>query len=377
MSRVPEHDIHVTRNKSGKGYRYEICFENEAGSFAVSAKDAQTCEDRFRKQYRKAYRRLEEALESECFADPSVPDDNDVPAEASPEDDSAAEQGASGAPAEEQAPSAKSGAADPGKKFRMESQDMGDGRRIKVELNQDNLPRDLGNLAALYFDVVYKQDPDMSPDDLAKDRDVFNLLVVDNNETKAMNFLDSEEVQNACNAMAENGNPETAERIQVIVDKMKSIAGGIYSIRREIQHDMQDKFNIMSDRDIAALLNGTAGTRYQLMFAVPLFMGIDISQRRQIKIHKGFVSTTTDMDEKDEMKMYHYYMTGNLDSFIIDNCSDDGPLGSFKDKKGRYKEHCIGLTIGNPDELEGILEQHCPGHSLKDLYATFWVRGLD
>ncbi len=368
MSKVPEHEIHVMPNEDGKGYEYEIYFKDRIGRFIITADDPMLCEKAFRKEYKKARRKFLAAVEDYGYDDAPA-DDADAP---SPYD----EQGTIPVqPANREA--AKAGPSDERATFTMESQDMGEGRRIRVELNQDNLPRDLGNLAALYFDVIYEQDPDLRPEELAKDKDVFHLLVVENNETKSLNFLQSEEVFDACRTFAEEGNPDTAERIQLIVEKMKDLAGGIYAIRKDIQEDMKAKYKLMSNEEIAVLLDATAGTQYQLMFAVPLFIGVDISVRRQIRIHKGYVATTTDLAEQDEMKMYHYYMTGNLDSFIIDNCKSDGPLGFIKDKDGRYMDHSIGLTIGNPDELQDMLSKACPGHTLKDLYATFWVRGLD
>ncbi len=365
MSKVPEHEIHVTPNEDGKGYGYEIYFKDRIGRFIITADDPLTCEKAFRKEYKKARRKYMAA----------VGDDGMPAGDTDAASDAAEEERVPVLPADKEA--AKAGPSDARVCFTMESQDMGEGRRIRVELNQDNLPRDLGNLAELYFDVIYEQDPDLPPEELAKDRDVFHLLVVENNETKTLNYLESEEVFDACRTFAETGNPETAERIQLIVDKMKGLAHGIYSIRKNIQNDMKGKYQIMSNEEIGVLLNATAGTQYQLMFAIPLFIGVDVSVVRQIRIHKGYVATTTDMAEQDEMKMYHYYMTGNLDSFIIDNCKADGPLGFIKDKDGKYMDHSIVLTIGNPDELQDILSKACPGHTLKDLYSTFWVRGLD
>ncbi|MCD8293974.1 MAG: hypothetical protein LUE27_01835 [Clostridia bacterium] len=340
MSKIPEHEIHVTPNKKGKGYLYEIDFENELGKFYAVANDAESCEKAFRKQYR---HELKKAMREYEGTD-EEPEAGGEP-EASP--------------------------SDPDAVYRMQSSKS----KIRVELNQDNLPRDLGSLADLFFDVVYKQDPDMPQEELAKNRDLFNLLVVSANEDRSMTYLDSHDIKDTCKTLVEDDNSEVAEMIEQIVVKMKSLASGIYSIRRDIQNDMREKYDIMTDEEIGELLSGTAGTKFQLMFAVPLFIGIDISQRRQIRIHKGYVSTTTDMDERDEMNMNHYTMTDNLDGFITKNT--DRKLGKYRDNDGKISDHAIALTIGDPSQLEDILTEHCPGHTLKDLYATFWVRGLD
>ncbi len=263
-----------------------------------------------------------------------------------------------------------SGASDPDAVYCMESRRS----KIRVELTQENLPRDMESLADLFFSVIYKQDPDMQPEELAKDRDMFNLMILSTNEAKSMNYLSSDDVKEVCEVL-EEGTSSSADRVEMLVGKMKSLADGIYSIRREIQKDMLEKNRILKDEEINALLEGTAGTKFQLMFAVPMFIGIDMSKRRKIFIHKGYVSTTTDMNEEDELNMYHYSMTDLLDSFMAKRRG--APLGRFRGADGKVSDHSICLTINDPDELTYILNQYCPGHTLKDLYATFWVRCLD
>lgn len=388
MSMVPEHDIHVA--PSGDGYIYKISYADPVVKFLVTAKDLETCEQAFRQQYMDSNRILDEILSKcGCFADPGEPDDSaeeSVSAPAGAEEPAkepaetaeglAEEPFEAAEQAQEQAEESEASPAETAEELQETPVETGKGHTIRVVLDMENMPRDLGNLADLFFDDVYSRDPELCVEDLGRDRDVFNLIVLRGNEARPMSYLESAEVQEACYSFFENGNAETALRMERIVDKMKDLAKGVYALRGRYCRDMKSRCRLLTPDEISALLSGTAKTKYQLMFAVALFMGIDISMPRLIRIHRGFVSTTTDMEELDEMRMHRLYMSGNLDSFIMDKSAGLSPMGYAKSMNERCREYSIRLNLGDPEELQSILSAHCPGHTLEDLSATYWVNGL-
>ncbi len=132
-----------------------------------------------------------------------------------------------------------------------------------------------------------------------------------------------------------------------------------------------DRCHLLTKEECTKLLRKTAGTRFQLMFALPLYAGVNTGRELEITLHKNYMEVihiygSKRMTEKVEMP-------GKLSKLIKKTA--DTPLGKHE-ADGKTVEHLITLKIGDPLELQNVLQSICPGHSLKDLMGTYF-RGCE